>query len=985
MHDEAAAHYSAMIEQTTLGHKFLLDEFNVTPNIGWQIDPFGHSNTQASLLSGYLGFDALMFARSDYQDLEFRSQNKQLEMIWRGSESLGQTADVFTLQFFGGVYGPPPTKRLCDNTFAPDYDPYCPMVNYYASQGRDGFDFEGRGNDPIMDDPDLEDFNVDQKVELFVQESLKMFDVTVGNDILFTFGNDFNYMNAQEYFINLDKLVHYVNLDGRVNLFYSSPHDYVLAKNSYVDDGNAEEQFAWPLKTDDFFPYADSYHAFWTGYFTSRAATKGLNRVASSYLNVARQLQLFSGKTTEVLQKLWEAVSINQHHDAVTGTAKQAVSDDYALRMTEGIQQAQQVVNVALHDLIYNQSQPKISEDVQLTQCEYLNVSICSASVRLSQTDQKGFSAVVYNPLAWSREEWVRIPVSSPGPYRILDPSNQQVQNEVVPVPSHTKNLQKVMLKYGLVQTDQAFGNYEVVFQASMPAVGYSMYRIKKVVQGTEHVVDGWEFGNQDNEGEGEQLTVSNGMLSLTYNRKEGKLSQICMDSTASCLPVEQDMMYYIGSDGVETERVGQASGAYIFRVKGGSSVHSCAYDIETYTNKTVDLQVYRGSQVSEVVQTFSSWCVLTTRLYKNQPFVELEWTVGPIPFVEAGPFEGLGREVISRFQTQLASDGEFWTDSNGREMQKRTFNQRPSFQLHVTDPIEGNYYPITSALEIRDPNTDLRFSIITERGQGASSLSPGQLEVMLHRVSEKDDWRGVGENLNETMCGCRDCDCEGLIVRGKHVIVVGVGDKQTQLRTNVQQRVNDPPVLLFGALPDEAQENGIRASWSFFEQGGGLPPNLHLLTLMEWEPSTLLVRLAHLYEVGSVPSLSKEVTVDISGLLNKYYIVRKVTQVSLTANQLAETVAKNKLKWRTQGQPFYNVYQTNKMDQPSDIPKEATENVLKTDEPEMQIQCARKLSSVSDETQNQVLDGASVSFVDTVQPMEIKTYLVKVEKKQIT
>lgn len=32
-----------------------------------QVDPFGHSATQASLLSGLLGFDSLFFGRADYQ------------------------------------------------------------------------------------------------------------------------------------------------------------------------------------------------------------------------------------------------------------------------------------------------------------------------------------------------------------------------------------------------------------------------------------------------------------------------------------------------------------------------------------------------------------------------------------------------------------------------------------------------------------------------------------------------------------------------------------------------------------------------------------------------------------------------------------------------------------------------------------------------------------------------------------------------------
>ncbi|MCI19775.1 lysosomal alpha-mannosidase-like, partial [Trifolium medium] len=50
MHDEAATHYIDMIDQTTLGHRFIKDEFGITPRIGWQIDPFGHSAVQAYLL-----------------------------------------------------------------------------------------------------------------------------------------------------------------------------------------------------------------------------------------------------------------------------------------------------------------------------------------------------------------------------------------------------------------------------------------------------------------------------------------------------------------------------------------------------------------------------------------------------------------------------------------------------------------------------------------------------------------------------------------------------------------------------------------------------------------------------------------------------------------------------------------------------------------------------------------------------------------------
>jgi hypothetical protein len=45
-----------MIDQTTLGHQFIKEEFNVTPRIGWQIDPFGHSAVQAYLLGAEVWF-----------------------------------------------------------------------------------------------------------------------------------------------------------------------------------------------------------------------------------------------------------------------------------------------------------------------------------------------------------------------------------------------------------------------------------------------------------------------------------------------------------------------------------------------------------------------------------------------------------------------------------------------------------------------------------------------------------------------------------------------------------------------------------------------------------------------------------------------------------------------------------------------------------------------------------------------------------------
>jgi len=70
----------------------------------------------------------------------------------------------------------------------------------------------------------------------------------------------------------MDKLINLINTDPNngLNLFYSTPDNYTQAVYS--------AGLAWTNKTDDFFPYADDPHSYWTGYFTSRPTLKGYVR-----------------------------------------------------------------------------------------------------------------------------------------------------------------------------------------------------------------------------------------------------------------------------------------------------------------------------------------------------------------------------------------------------------------------------------------------------------------------------------------------------------------------------------------------------------------------------------------------------------------------------------------------------------------------------------------------------------------------------------
>ncbi|CAN0353581.1 unnamed protein product, partial [Scytosiphon promiscuus] len=121
---------------------------------------------------------------------------------------------------------------------------------------------------------------------------------------------------------------------------------------------------------------------------------------------------------------------------------------------------------------------------------------------------------------------------------------------------------------------------------------------------------------------------------------------------------------------------------------------------------------------------------------------------------------EPKGKEVVSRFRApSLASEATFYTDANGREFQRRVRNKRPTWDLDVTQPVAGNYYPVTAAAFLRDEGDGdgddrMQLSILTDRAQGCSSLADGELELMAHRRLLTEDQRGVGEALNETTGG---------------------------------------------------------------------------------------------------------------------------------------------------------------------------------------------------------------------------------------
>ena len=103
---------------------------------------------------------------------------------------------------------------------------------------------------------------------------------------------------------------------------------------------------------------------------------------------------------------------------------------------------------------------------------------------------------------------------------------------------------------------------------------------------------------------------------------------------------------------------------------------------------------------------------------YSGTQDIEFEWLIGPIPIGDS-----IGKEIVAKYDVKLDTNESFFTDSNGRQMLKRTRNYRPTWKLDVTEPVSANYFPVNSRIFVRDEN-DQQATILTDRSQGGSSMS---------------------------------------------------------------------------------------------------------------------------------------------------------------------------------------------------------------------------------------------------------------------
>ena len=677
-----------------------------------------------------------------------------------------------------------------------------------------------------------------------------------------TFGGDFQFSNARMNYKNLDKLIESVNKISnitKVNAFYSTPSCYLYSLY--------KSNITWPVEEGDFVPYASRSHTFWTGFYTSRSALKSYVRRANNFLQAVRQLSFFAntndGDSVSAFDYLNDAMGIVQHHDAISGTENQHTANDYSKRLSKGIIKVTDVISKSIGKLAQTTSLPN------LFYCPLLNISEC-----VPIENKQSFTVIIYNPLPRSVDSWIRIPIVKSN-YMVYM-GNQIIKSEIVEVSNETK----------LIPERSSTANYEIVFQATLPALGFNTYFINQTKKEIKRFNSKKPVQSKSNA----EFSIQNQYLQLSFDQN-GNVAKLENFESNIAMNLKHEFCYYKSKVGNNKDGENQSSGAYIFRPE--DETPTC-YQVSNYT-------VYRGNLYNEVHQVYNDWLSQTIRLYTNSTNIEFEWQVGPI-FVDDG-----GKEVISKFSSDITSNGFFTTDSNGRQLIKRQRDYRkdlPDYYLLLGEKVTSNYYPINTRVFIADELNDKenrQLTIVTDRSQGASSVQDGNIEIMLHRRLLHDDSFGVDENLNEI-----GLDNKGLINKGKHFMIFNTTQWSTRLHRDLSHRINALPLITFDC------DNSIDIlKWNNMLQNE-LPQNIHMLTLQqEFNQNdgnySAIMRIEHFYEVGDDDVLSQPVSIDLQTLFNNQkFTFISAEELSLGANMKVEELD-NRLVFREDGSSSFN------------------------------------------------------------------------------
>ncbi|KAL6960670.1 Alpha-mannosidase 2x [Sarracenia purpurea var. burkii] len=716
------------------GNMWLNDAIGVVPKNSWAIDPFGYSSTMAYILRR-MGFENMLIQRTHYELKKELALQKNLEYVWRQSWDAEETTDIFVHMMPFYSYDVP-------HTCGPE-PAVCCQFDFARMRG---FVYELC---PWQEHPvETNQENVNERALKLLDQYKKKSTLYRTNTLLVPLGDDFRYISideAEAQFRNYQLLFDYINSNPSLNAEakFGTLEDYFLTLREEADRINysrpgevgSGQVGGFPSLSGDFFTYADRQQDYWSGYYVSRPFFKAVDRVLEHTLRATEMMMAFllgycqrasceklpigfSYKLTSARRNL----ALFQHHDGVTGTAKDHVVEDYGTRMHTSLQDLQIFMSKAIEVLLgirheKSDQNPAQFEPAQV-RSKYDAQLVHKAISAHEGTTQ---SVVLFNPLEQTRDEVVMVIVDRPD-VTVLDSNWTCVKSQLSPELQHDKS--KIFT-----------GRHRVHWKASVPPLGLQVYYIANGFVGCEKSKPATLriFTKEKHltcpapylcsRLEADTAVIRNQHQTLTFSVNLGLLQTISRDD---------------GSQNVFGEELGMysssESGAYLFKPNG---------DSEPIVQAGGQLVVSEGPLMQEVYSyPKTAWDKTpishSTRVYNGDNTVQ-EFIIEKEYHIELLGRDFNDREVIVRYKTDVDNKRIFYTDLNGFQMSRR--------ETYDKIPLQGNYYPMPSLAYMQGPNGH-RFSVHSRQSLGVASLKNGWLEVMLDRRLSSDDGRGLGQGV---------------------------------------------------------------------------------------------------------------------------------------------------------------------------------------------------------------------------------------------
>lgn len=720
MTDEATSHYFAIIDQLIEGHQWLEKNLGVKPRSGWAIDPFGHSPTMAYVLKR-AGFSHMLIQRVHYAVKKYFSLHKTLEFFWRQNWDLGSDTDIFCHMMPFYSYDIP-------HTCGPD-PKICCQFDFKRLPG-------GRFGCPWGIPPEtITHQNVQSRAKLLLDQYRKKSKLFRTNVVLAPLGDDFRYCERREWdyqFKNYQLLFDYMNSQPGLNvkIQFGTLSDYFDAVTKEEKKSAKNNHDLFPVASGDFFTYADRDDHYWSGYFTSRPFYKRLDRILESHLRAAEILYYFALKQAEKYEisqflssflytSLTEArrnLGLFQHHDAITGTAKDWVVVDYGTRLSHSLLNLNKVIGHSALLLVLKdkRSYDLFSFDTLLEMDFKQENQDFQPQQKIISLNGEPRHLVVFNPSEQERNSVVSISVSS-SKVQVSSTSGRPVETQVSAV-------------WDKANTPSGAA-YEVSFLAKLPPFGLKVYKILESTSSNPHLAEYALFNNGNIKDTGifniknmksakEDITLENSFIKLRFNQS-GLMEEMINKEEGKHHHVRVQFSWY----GTTSKR--DKSGAYLFLPDG---------EAKPYEYRTPPLVRVQHGRIFSDITSFFEHITHRVRLYHIKGIegqsVEISNTVDIR--------KKSNYEIAMKISSGINSQNRFYTDLNGYQIQPRMTMSKL--------PLQANVYPMTTMAYIQD--AEHRLTLHSAQSLGVSSLMSGQIEVIMDRRLMQDDNRGLEQGV---------------------------------------------------------------------------------------------------------------------------------------------------------------------------------------------------------------------------------------------